>query len=69
MAAVKYALSPFERNINPGYPTGIKLYPQATKEIDKETCKLDISISNSNDIIDHFLSLDKNMAGGALHSW
>ena len=27
----------FEGNINPGYPTGIKLYPQATNEIDKET--------------------------------
>ena len=42
MAAVKYLLSPFEGNINPGYPKGIKLYLQETKEIDKETDKIDI---------------------------
>ena len=43
MAALNYVLIPSEGNINPGYPTGIKLYLQATKEIDKETDKLDIS--------------------------
>ena len=37
MAAVNDVFIPFEGNINPGYPTGIKLYPQATNEIDKET--------------------------------
>ena len=40
--AVNYVLIPFEGNINPGDPTGLKLYLQATKDIDKETDKLDI---------------------------
>ena len=30
-----YVLSPFKGNINPGYPQGIKIYLQATKEIYK----------------------------------
>ena len=46
MAAVNYVLSPFEGNINTGDPMGIKLDLQVTKEIDKETDKLDISVSN-----------------------
>ena len=37
MEAVKYVLNTFEGNMNPGGPTGIKLYPQSTKKIDKET--------------------------------
>ena len=48
---------PFEGNINPVYPQGIRIYLQATKEIDKGYDKLDISVSNSKDIIDHFISL------------
>ena len=40
MADVNYLLSAFEGNINHGDPTGIKLYLQATKDIDKETDKL-----------------------------
>ena len=55
---INYVLSPFEEE-NPGYPTGIKIYLQATKEIDKEAYKLDGSVSNSKVIIDHFLSLAK----------
>ena len=35
MAAVNYVFIPFEGNINPGDPTGLKLYLQVTKEIDK----------------------------------
>ena len=50
---------PFEGNINSGYPTGLKLNLQETREIYKETYKLDISVSNAKDIIDHFFSLDK----------
>ena len=50
MAAVNYVLSPFEGNINTGDPMGIKLDLQVTKEIDKETDKLDISVSNTNEI-------------------
>ena len=34
MATVNYVLSPFEGNIYSGDLTGLKLYPQATKEID-----------------------------------
>ena len=56
---VNYVLSPIEGNINTGYPKGIKLYLQETKDIDNETYKLDISVSNAKDIIDHFFSLDK----------
>ena len=57
MAYVNYLLSPFEGNINPVDPKGIKIYLQATEYINKETDKLDISVSNSKDIIDQFLSL------------
>ena len=57
MAAANYVLRPFEGNINPRNPTGLKLYLQATKEIDKETDKLDISVSNAKDIVYRFLSL------------
>ena len=53
-APIIYVLSSFEGNINTGYPTEIKLHLQATKEIDKEAEKLDISVSNAKDIIDHF---------------
>ena len=41
---VNYVISPFEDNINPGYPKGLKLYLQETKDIDKEADKLDISV-------------------------
>ena len=41
---INYVLSQFEGNIHSGDPTGIKLYLQATKEIDKEADKLDISV-------------------------
>ena len=54
---VNYVLSPFKGHINPWDPQGLKLYLQATKEIYKEPDKLDISVSNVNDIIDHFLGL------------
>ena len=33
---VNYVLGSFEGNINPGYPTGIKIYLQATKDKDTE---------------------------------
>ena len=49
-------LSSFERNINTGFSTGLKIYLQATKETDKETYKIYISVSNAKDIVDHFLS-------------
>ena len=35
----------------------IKIYLQATNEIYKGADKLDISVSNAKDIIDHFLSI------------
>ena len=66
---VNHVLIPFEWKINTGYPQGIKLYIQAKKQIDKEAYKLDISVSNSKDIIYHFLSLSKNISDNALHSW
>ena len=42
MADVNYVFILFEDNINHGDPTGLKLFIQATKEIDKQTDKLDI---------------------------
>ena len=54
---VNCVLSQFEGNRNTGYLQGIKLYLQATKEIDTEADKLDISVSNAKYIIDSFLSL------------
>ena len=53
---VNYVLRKYEGNLNPGDPQGIKLYLQATKEIYKESDKLDISVFNAKDIIYHFLS-------------
>ena len=46
MAAVFYFISPLEENIHPVDPMGLKIYLQAAKEIDKETEKLDSSVSN-----------------------
>ena len=57
MTALNHVFIPFEGNVNPGDTMGIKLYLQETKEIDKETDKLDISVSNNKDIIDHFLGI------------
>ena len=51
MTAMNNVLSPFEGNIHFGYPTGVKLYLQATKEIYKETSMLYISVYNSKDIL------------------
>ena len=42
MAAVNYVLIQFEGITNHGDPTGLKLFIRATKEIHKETDKLDI---------------------------
>ena len=55
----KYALTPFEGNIYPKEPQGIKLYLQETREMEKEADKLDVSFLNAKYIIDHFLSLVK----------
>ena len=54
---VNYVLSPFEVNMNHGDLQGVKLYPKAKKEMDKESDKLDVSVSNAEDIIDRFISL------------
>ena len=42
MAAMNYVIIPFEGDINHGYTTGLKRFLRATKEIDKETYRLDI---------------------------
>ena len=54
---IKYVLRPFEGNINPGYPTGIKLYIKSKKDIDKEADKLYILDTNAKDTKYHFLSI------------
>ena len=65
-APVNYMISPFEGNINLWYPQGVKIYLQPTKEIDKESDKLDISVFNVKDIINHFLSLGNKYCWGCL---
>ena len=64
--SVNYVLSPLEGNINNGDPQGLKLYIQATKGIEKEADKLDISVPNAKDIIDHFLILANKYGWGRL---
>ena len=44
MAAGNNVISPFEGNIKPRDPMGITIYLEETKEIDKETDKLYISV-------------------------
>ena len=63
---VKYVLIPFEGEINPGGPQGVKLYLQGTKYIYKEGDKLNISVSNAKDIIYHFISLSNKYGWGSL---
>ena len=65
-ADVHYVISLFEGNTNPRGPKGIKLYFQTNKEIDKETDKLDISVSNTKNIVNYFLSLSKKYGWGRL---
>ena len=60
MVAVNYEFSPFEGNIYPGYPTGLKVYLQSTKDIYKETNRLYISVKDSKVIVDHFIILSNN---------
>ena len=66
MESVNDLFRTFEGNIDPGGPMGIKLYSQATKKIYKETDKLDISVSNAKDIIDHFLGISNKYGYGFL---
>ena len=54
---VNYMVSLFEWNINTGDTQEIILYHQATKEIDREYDKSDISVSNAKNTIYHFISL------------
>ena len=54
---VNYVISPPEGEINPVYPQDLKLYFQAKKDIEKEADKLDISVSNTEDILYQFISL------------
>ena len=63
---VNYVLSPFEWNIKPVNPQAIIIYLKATKEIDKEADKIYISVSNSKDIIDHFIIIANKYGWGRL---
>ena len=44
MTDVNYVLIPFEGDTKYGDPMGLKLYLQATNDIDKETYRLDIPV-------------------------
>ena len=63
---VNNVISPFEGNINTRKPQGITLYIQATREIEKEYDMLDISVSNTKDIIDNFPILENKYGWGRL---
>ena len=52
--------------MNHGDLQGVKLYPKAKKEMDKESDKLDVSVSNAEDIIDRFISLANKQVWGRL---
>ena len=56
-AMTTFALCQFEQDINPGDSTGLKLYLQATKEIEKEEDCLEVSVSNAKDVLDYFTAL------------
>ena len=62
-ANVNYDLSPFEGNINTREPKGLTFYLQETREIQNASDKIDISVSNDEDIIHHFISLSRK------HGW
>ena len=66
MAAINHFISPFEGKQNLEDPKGLKIYIQDTKEIDKETDKLDISVSNAKFIVDNFFSLSNIYGWGRL---
>ena len=63
---VNYIIIPFEGNMNPVYQQGIKLYLQTTKYIDNEDEKLDILVSNAEDIIYYFLIIANKYSWGRL---
>ena len=65
-APVNHFLIPFEGIIHTKDPQGIKFYLQETNDIDKESDKFYIPVSNAKDIIDHFLSLAKKYGWGSL---
>ena len=58
-SVVNYVISPFDGNIHTGDPQGIKLYLQVKKDMETESNQLDISVSNSKDVVENFLSLAK----------
>ena len=63
---MNYVLRPFEGNINPRVPQEQKIYLQATKDIEKLSHKLYLSVSNTKDIIYHFVSLANKYIWGRL---
>ena len=66
MMAVNDELILFEGNINPGDQSGLRTHLQGTNDIEKETDKIDISVSNAKYIVDQFLSLDEKYGWGHL---
>ena len=63
---MNYFLIPLEGNKNPGKSTGLKIHLQDTTDIEKESDKLYISVSNAKDIIDHFINLANKFVWGRL---
>ena len=55
---VNSVLIQFEGKTNTGYPQGPQIYIQEKRYKENKYDKLDISVSNAKDIIDHFISID-----------
>ena len=66
MVPVNYVMSPIEWKINPGDTTRIGIYVRSTKEINKETEKLHISVLNAKDIVYQSLSISNKYGWGRL---
>ena len=63
MLAVNYVLIPFRGKINTGDPQGLNIYLKLTRELKKETEKLNIEFSKSKDIVEHLILLKKIWLG------
>ena len=65
-SVVNCTIIPIKQNTNPVFPQGLKLYLPKTKGIDTDSDKLDISVSDSKEIIYHFISIANKYGWGHL---
>ena len=65
---LNYVIRKFEGDTTPGEPQGLKIYLQATREIDKHAKYFD-TFSKAKEIIVHLISLGKNIVRDDSNSW